>query len=585
MKEKFDKNVLLVARIVFLLFSFVFLGICNGEFLYKMQNVSYFVFSDGLKEEIVGQSGGLLTYLSSYLTQYLYYPLLGAAMLSVLLSALEWLVEKLTHSPIFSFTIAGLVLLAQTSVGYAIYDNFRSPFIFSLVLGCIVAVLLALVYQRFSSNKYAAYVVMAVASLLYFYIGLYACVPLVFVAVSALMKKEEMAVVKAVLGVALTLILPYIAANFVYFEDFAATICAPVPAPYFLNLFLISLTVLVLLSLSPLFAEKLQALADRLSTNKVWGSYLAILLLCVGIFFGSYRDANYHTELKVQRLAEAHQWDELLKVAKEVEQPSKTIFAYRCIALSCKGILARSMFDYPCTFKVVKTNYVSEQPRYYEDIFLYSSFINNAYLWSMEFWCTTGYSYEHLKKMILCSLLNDEPMLADKYIQVLKQSTFQRQWALEYEEYVHDLGKMLKKYPEFAAVKSNLPTECRISTLDPLRKVYSQYSFLSPKNAERRLLADLWNRNMKTFLQDALPSRALYAHSDVPECIKEALVICAMQQGDPSILKGFKVTQQHVNLVQGFLNQLKKYSDQEEAKKALAKYRGHYCYFYVFANN
>ncbi|MBP5458476.1 MAG: TMEM14 family protein [Paludibacteraceae bacterium] len=584
MKEKFDKNVLLVARIFFLLFSFVFLGICNGEFLYKMQNVSYFVFSDDLREEIVGQSGGLLTYLSSYLTQYLYYPLLGAAMLALLLSALEWLVAKLTHSPVFSFLVAGLVLLAQTSVGYAIYDNFRSPFIFSLVLGCLVAVLLSLAYQRLSGNKYAGYVVMAVASILYFFIGIYACVPILFVAVFALVKKEKLAVVKAVLGLLLTFLLPYIAANFVYFEDFSATVWSPVPLPYFLNIFVISLTVLVLLSLCPLFAERLQAMADRLS-NKVWITYAAVLLLCVGIFFGSCRDADYHTELKLQRLAESHQWDEIIKEANKVEYPTKTIFVYRCIALSCKGLLASSMFNYPCTFKKVETNYVSEQPRYFEDIFLYASFLNNAYLWSMEFWCTTGYSYEHLKKMTICSLLNEEPTLADKYIQVLKQSTFQRQWALEYEEYVHDLGKMLKKYPEFAAVKSNLPTECHISTLDPLRKVYSQYSFLSPKNAERRLLADLWNRNMKTFLQDALPSRALYAHSDVPECIKEALVICAMQQGDPSILKGFKVTQQHVNLVQGFLNQLKKYSDQEEAKKALAKYRGHYCYFYVFANN
>ena len=583
MEVKSDKKTLKIARFSLFLFTVIFLGVFNWEFLYKLQNVSYFVFSDALLEETVGQSGGLLSYVSAFCTQILYYPMLGAFVLALLLSGLEWLISKLTGSVVVSFLSVGLILLAQTSIGYAIYDNFRPSFVFSIVLGFYVAVALALVYKKFASSDKVVYSVIVAASILYFFVGLYACVTLLFIAINAWVTKEKGWTVKLPICVALCLLLPYVAANVVYHENFSSTICAPVPPLYFMNLFVITILTMVLLALSPLFCDKIAVLTRRL--GQPWAPYAAVALLCVGVFFASCRDSNYHTEFKMQRLTEAHQWDELLKVADEVERPSSTIFAYRAIALACKNRLADQVFKYPCNFKRVKTNYVSEQPRYYEDLFLYGAFVNNSYLWSMEFWCTTGYSYEHLKKMTICSLLNDEPMLANKYIQVLKQSLFQREWALEYEGYVNHLDKMLKKYPEFADVKANMPKGDALCRLEAFRKVYSNYSFLSKKNAERRLLADLYNKDMKTFFKDAMQTRSLYAKSNAPDCVKEGLVICAMMQGDPSILKGFRVSQSTVNDVQNAYNLIRASKDPEAAKEAIAKYKGRYFYFYFVANN
>lgn len=583
MEVRSNKITLLFARLLFLLFAFLFLGVYNYEFLYKTQNVSYFVFSSALFEEVMDQSGGLLIYVSDFLTQFLYYPILGAAILALLLFGLELLIAKLTKSVVISFASVGLVLLAQTSVGYAIYDNFRSSFVFSLLLGCYSAVCFSMAYQKFSSRKYAAYLILFLAAIAYFFIGIYACVAILFISISTLIKKEEQMQIKFLVGVGLCFVLPFVASS-IYHEDFSSTIFAPVPVPYFLNLFVLSMITMLLLALNPLFAEKIQSFENRFPQK--WAPYVPLLWLLALILL-AYRDCEYNTELKMQRLAESHQWDELLKVADEVEHPTSTIFAYRAIALSCKGTLSKNLFKYPCDFKHVKTNYVSEQPRYFEDIFLYASFINNSYLWSMEFWCTTGYSFEHLKKMTICSLLNGEPTLANKYIQVMKQSLFQRNWAQEYEEYVGNLDKMLAKYPELAEVKANLPKQKAICTLDPIRKVYSNFSYLSNKNAERRLLADLYNRNMKAFLKDIHQSRVIYSKTDAPDCIKEALIFCAMRQKNPSLLKGFNVNQKMLNEVQSFFMKLQQYSNAGEAKEtgAFDKYKGRYCYYYVFANN
>lgn len=583
MEIKTGKKAILLGRFFLFIFSFIFLGVYNREYLYKLQNASYFVFSDSLMEELMGQTGGVLVYVSAFLTQFLYYPLLGAAMLVLLLLLFERVVVRLTGSVVFSFSLAGLALLTLTSLGYALYDILQGTFPFLHLLGLLSASLLALGYKRFSGSVCGSYLFIAASALSFFLIGAYAYIALLFIVVFSLFVRVDGMAVKALLCLSSVPLLPYCTSHFLFHEIYSLAFFAPFPSPYFLNLFIFSMVTVVLLSFSPLFSDRIQVLAGRL--DQKWMPSAAVALLCAVVFFASCRDSNFRTELKMQRLAEAHRWDELLEVADGVSHPTNTIFAYRAIALSCKNRLSRKLFDYPCDFKRVKTNYLPNQPRYFEDVFLYASFINNAYLWSMEFWCNIGYSYEHLKKMTVCALLNDEPSLAYKYIQVLKRTLFQRGWALEYEEYVGHPERLFAKYPEFAEVKANIPTQEIICQLDPIRKTYAGYTFLSNKNAERRLLTDLYNKDMKVFLRDALQSRALYAKREAPDCVKEALVICALQQGDPSLLKGFRVSKKTIAEVERIYNVAKTSKSTEEAAASLAGLRDNYCYFYLFSNN
>lgn len=583
MEIKSDKKSLLLGRLFFFLFTFLFLGVFNWEYLYKMQNASYFVSALPYVEETLGQTGGVLIYLSSFLMQLLYYPMLGALLLALLLSLLEFLIERLTRSVVLSFVATGLTLLAMTSVGYALYDMFNASFLFSLPLGLMVGVLLASLSVRLSKVAWGGYAVMALAAASYFVIGVYAWLPLLHSALSSIKNKDNSMIAKTLLAIALCLLLPYIASSFIYYEDFQLAVVAPIPQPYFLNICILSFVALFLVALSPLFADLLQSKVDGLKQR--WMPALSLAAMCVLIFFASCNDAEFRTELKMQRLTEAHQWDAVLEVANEVKHPTVTIFAYRAIALSCKNSLSQKLFDYPCNFKKVETSYHSSQLRYYEDLFLYASFLNDAYLWSMEFWCTLGSSYEHLKKMTLFALLNDEPALADKYIQVLKKTMFQRQWAEEHEAYLGDTQKLLERYPEFASVKANIPSQDENLLLSSFSKSYTQYSHLSNRNAERRLLASLYRRDLKSFLRDVLQSQALYARSDAPKCVKEALVICAMQKNDPSLLKGFRVPQSMVNEVERIYNVSRKAANEEVAEKALERLKGNYCYYYLHANN
>jgi len=145
------KNYKLTARITFFLFSFWFLGIYNAELLYKVQAHSLFLCNWVFAGDILNQSAGVLIYLSRFLTQFLYYPLLGALLLSLGLSGIEWGISRLFNIPsryfLLAFIPSMLILLVQTSIGYALYYKFEASVVFSVVVGALFVLLLVAFYS------------------------------------------------------------------------------------------------------------------------------------------------------------------------------------------------------------------------------------------------------------------------------------------------------------------------------------------------------------------------------------------------------------------------------------------------------
>ena len=132
---------------VFFAFSLALLGGYNYEFLYKVQNCNLFLANKIFFNEMLQHSAGLFRYASRYLTQFLYYPWLGALFLSLGLLAIKKLTDLLTGTDgkwtALNYLPSFLCLLAQTTVGYTLYCNFESAFIIELELGLIVSLLLA----------------------------------------------------------------------------------------------------------------------------------------------------------------------------------------------------------------------------------------------------------------------------------------------------------------------------------------------------------------------------------------------------------------------------------------------------------
>ncbi len=263
---------------------------------------------------------------------------------------------------------------------------------------------------------------------------------------------------------------------------------------------------------------------------------------------------------------------------------TRPVLIYRAIALSTQGKLAEKLFDYTCEFSKSKTRFLSETTLMNEDFCIYASFFNYAYLWSMEFWTTVGSKYAYLRKMALVSLLNDEPELARRYNDALKQTLFQRRWAMWLDKYINDPRSLYVDCPEFNAVQKETPKVDFILKLNRVIDSYRNYNFLSYENAERRLLADMFKKDLRAFSSDFRGMRDYYAKTGIPRCVQEAVLTCAYN-GNPKIVKGLNIDMALVEKIDDFYKAIKSYGNPEVAKEKLKARHGHtYYYFYYFSS-
>ena len=72
----------------------VLLAVFEADLLYTAQDNSLFLHTPLFFEQQMVRSGGLLTWVGCYLTQFFYYPMLGAGLLGLLWAFLLWLIKR-----------------------------------------------------------------------------------------------------------------------------------------------------------------------------------------------------------------------------------------------------------------------------------------------------------------------------------------------------------------------------------------------------------------------------------------------------------------------------------------------------------
>ena len=587
-----DSRLSVLTRTVFFLFSFWFLGIYNADWLYKLQAYSLFLHSQEFAGDILNQSAGFLIYLSRFLTQFLYYPLLGALLLSLGLSGIEWWISRLFKIPsrcfYLSFIPPGLILLAQTSIGYALYHRFEASVVFSLVLGALFVLLLFTFYRKVKSFSWGVWISLLVSFAFFFLIGVYAFVAVMMVVIERVVNKEKY-VLWLVMGVLLVgAFLPFVSVKYVFHESYMSGLIAPLPNPFFKGVFVLALLSQLFFLLYPVlfFLKGLKV------SNKVMGINLLLFSLSLfAIFYFSFRDDNFRVELRLQRLMEKCKWDEMIREAEKVEEPNRAIAAYRVIALANTNQLSERLFDFNYQFKPLASAYMNGIQKFYYnyDLYFYASFPNAAYLWSMELWVGMGANVYLLKQMALCAMLNGEKELASRYFNLLKQSLFYKKYAEEQERYNND-PDLLMENPVYKRIKDHMPEDNFISPTHYILPVYYaffQNSFL--KNKERCILASLYAKDMKQFIGDIQEMQNIDSEDELPVCMQEALLIYAMLNNNFAVLQNFRINSKGLReKVAHCVKEYKKYGNNlpKPVEERLRKsYKGSYCYYYFFCKN
>ncbi len=455
----------ITGSLLFALYSFWFLGIHKADLMFRLQELTLFLFDKTFFYEHLQSPGGLLEYAGKFLTQFFYYPRLGAVILTALLLLWQWMLVRAFDLPKHLRLLSLLPLsMALLYIGMQEYSIFVAKYsVLSQLAGMILAVLPLFVARFFPGTRARILILLTLVLLGYPFFGFYALLGalLLWVGLFAAGRTETEHQTKLLLR-QLLLLLFLLAVPPLFFLLSGQNINPKYLFAYGLPVYdypntpwmwtaLVACSVL-LLGLALLSFVKTD------SCRPLW--WLNPLFFVLAITFvqaGSYKDLNFETQLAMERAISHNDWDKVLELARKPnDNPNRLLVIYRNIALYNKNQLCERMFTFPNTDEPfhTKNTLVSNTIVGAPVNCFYYGLLNYSYRWNMENMVLFGPRPENLRFMMMSALLNREMELAGKYIHILEKTLFYKKWASEHRVYLDDPALLLenKQYKTLLAL-------------------------------------------------------------------------------------------------------------------------------------
>ena len=435
------------------LLAAMLLAVVEPDLLWTAQDQNLFLHTPLFFEQQMVRAGGLLTWACCYLTQFFYYPALGAALLGLLWVFLLWLLSKafpLQPSPATHHLLPiACLLMTIATMGYWVYYLKLPGAPFVATVGTIVAVLMAWAYRLLPARHglRSAFVPLA-ACVAYPLFGFYGLWGVALMALTAWRTADSHRMADTVLALVSIAAVPLAGYHTIYHETNITNVywaALPVfnysghrfPGYYIPYILLVSTVALSALKVtSPLPTGR-----GRGWVLRGWGrvSCVFLLLLSVLVFAFWYRDDNFHRELAMNRCMDRQDWNGMLSEARRVKgEPTRAICLMRNLALFRTGQTGNEMSlyrngsarpDAPFPVRLVHT--------YGKRLYLEYGIPNYCYRWAMEDGVEYGWTAERLRLLTLCSLLGGEFTAAQRYINLLKKTDFHGSWARRYQDMLY----------------------------------------------------------------------------------------------------------------------------------------------------
>lgn len=565
-------------RLIFFIVTFLSLHFICGDVIYRLFWNGYFATNSIYLHEVVDHTGGALRYLGQFLNQLLCYPTLGALMIAALATGVAYLIDKCWPLDELFFPLAFLpsvlLLSLYTGVGYDIYMRIDTSFGLSTLLGILAALMLFHIYKTTDRLRWGDCLVSLTTALLYPALGFYALVALLMMTLHAWYSKRHFFVSAGLLLFAL-FVQPFIFDVWCFDDGFnwgTTSLLLSASSMKLRTLQIVSVCSVVI------FSSPLHKLSFKCP------SYCKTILFALSfvlLYALSYKDKIYYSELKVSRLTDACQWEEVIRECKQHKRLSRTLNAYRVIALANTNRLSNELFKIDIPFE--KTPFSPNEHILFEDVMMYhAGLLNSTTRVSIESWQRFGMSYRRLRFLTLCALLRGEDRLAARYMNQMSQSFVMSGEVSEMNLLKDDRTSYMAAHPDCAMVEQRMPTEDALFLGSAtISRYFLCFGDLPRSSYELRLMSDLWERNLTAFMNDV---SAYVSTTDKPiaSCIKEAAAIAVLNGASQSLLGVVQMDENTWNRVNGFISAMKRHGGMNsKAKNGLkSSYGKSYCYYF-----
>ncbi len=608
-KRKGDKYVWY--KVILILFIFLYtLFLINPELIYYrntyMIKAYNFQFSEKFLIRLLGFPGGPGRYITSFLVQFFYYPLIGPIIITFLTGVLYYfsntIIKQITGSKSFIFSCIPAI---TPILAYYHYSNQ----IFGLI-GISIAMAFAIFYNNIGKiNKVKRSLVFSVLFLILYYLVAQACLFFTIIVIFKEVKKHKNLFFFPL--VIINIIILYFLASWLFdaiiLKDFKLLFTEGSIQgfiQYVYLYFIIGIPWLLFLnyyyerSKSPDHFGHLEKMAtyakNKITTNVI--SVLFCLILVFNLFYNfSYTNKTY---LNIIKYTELKKWDKMLEEINKIPPGQQSIFLSNdCIrSLYHKGELGSKMFQ----FTHLSSNGIEPMLLYrgsqdYSFMNLYRTMnismdlgeINLAEKIAFELMENIDITPNVLYNLALIQLVKKEPASAKVFLNQLNKFPHLNPDMKQLIQYYKN-GNNLEEYQEVRRLKSLQHN-----------KDFIYYTSFNTKN----LLNNLNTNNLKNKmafeylmagcllslqLEEILINAANYktfGFEKLPEHIEEALVLFMYNnQYDVPEIGGFPIRQETKDRFAKFANI--HYQNRYDLKKAesilFPEFGTSYFFYYVF---
>ena len=549
-----------VAVVIFWAVPFVG-GLCFQE-QYQM-----FLFDTGYFLERIVLPGGLADYISEFLVQFYYMPVLGGAIIALLLMGIQAAVWGLMKQYGARHDFPGYLLsfLPSIALWCAMGDQ---NVLLSFVVALFGALVIGWIHNRFHNRLVKVVFELVSTALVYWFLGPVVFVYVVLMIGDTLMNAKQKGNVFSGIGYSAGILILTIAwillttqtLQYPLYRIFAGLNYyrypgAVSPLPFVVMVWAV---VIPFLGMIPCRQKSLQ----KLQQSKVV-IVLSYVLVIVASWFGikASFDAMTYDLIDYDFLVRTEQWDKIIEKAEKKQATTPLSVSCVNLALSQKGVLADRLFEFyqnggEGLFPTFTRDMIS--PVSTAEIFFRLGMVNDAERYMFEAQeAIPNYrkSARLTRRIIECEIINGNYQVAAKLLRRLQKTLFYSNWA---NQTMALLGneKAINRHPIYGKLRKYREKKQDFLFSDREMDQMLGLLFLNDNHNkmayEYLMCYELLQRNMEKFMQ-YYPLGRFVGYDHIPRSFQEILIGNWMKtHSDPRTIP-YSVDAQNVNNTLNFI--------------------------------
>ena len=586
-----------------LVIAIVLLGY-ESDLLWKVQQYNLFLDTSHFFREQMLVSGGFLSYISCYFTQFFFHPWIGVLILCGWWFLLMWLTKK-TFRLADNWTVLALIpvailLVADMNLGYWHYFMRLRGYFYVPTIGTTAVVAMLWAFRTLPQRLWLRIAGLFVAAVVgYPLFGIYALAAVLLMGIWMwrLSGNYSHNAVLSFFALFCVVSVPLFYYRYVYYQTYyddiwmtaMPTFVVKESYPlYYIPYYLLGGFFLLMAA----FYQKSLKLRSQNILYK-WGlQALLVIVLIAVVCHWWYKDDNFHHELSMQHCIEQADWEGVLSEAEKQgeEEPSRPLVLMRNLALQRLGRQLDEMYDFPkgnnkgnpsVPFNLVY--HVFGRTIYYQ-----YGLLNDCHRMCMEDGVEYGWRVEIQMYLARCSMLKGDRQAARKILNRLRHTMYHGKWA-DHMLQLLDNPSLIAEDSETGPITHMLHYKDELgfdsgNVENYLMTVLACQNSRDTYFQEQAVLAALWKKNPQRFWSRFIYYSRLHPGVPIPHIFQEAAYLFGKIGKGPDP-KNLPIDEGVIKRYDAFMKQVEQYKGQpvEVVRSALYPFFGNtYYYDYYF---